>query len=125
MVFWFTRFFPGSSEHVIQRGFNTHSLHHAALVLQFPMCPMQQICLSKKIQKSPETNSQDSPQSILIKLCFQRERVHTIAHKKGSSFVHNLGLYMPCTREFTFFLFLIFQDFFSLLQIRHIKCEAT
>lgn len=79
------------------------------------MCPMQQICSPKKIQKSPETISQDSsPKRFLIKLCFQRERVHTVAHKiKGCHLYTTWVCTCPVQESLLFFSFSYFSRFFS------------
>lgn len=51
------QFYPGSLEHMLQGGVNTHSLHHAALFLTSLQSPMQQILyvhLKEETQKETE-----------------------------------------------------------------------
>lgn len=77
------------------------------------MCPMQQICSPKKNTEKPRNKQpRESPKAILIKLCFQSERVHTVAQKRvfictQLGFVH--ALYKSV---YFFFFFLFFKIFF-------------
>lgn len=56
------QFYPGSLEHMMQGGVNTHSLHHAALFLTSLQSPMQQILYVHLKEETPkETEERRTP----------------------------------------------------------------
>lgn len=109
------QFYPGSLEHMMQGGVNTHSLHHAALFLTSLQSPMQQILyVHLKEERNPERNKREEPpcSKYDVMLPEGKDIYCTAGHKKGP-YCTQPDLYMPCTR----FLFIYFSSFFHFYKL--------
>lgn len=106
------QFYPGSLEHMMQGGVNTHSLHHAALFLTSLQSPMQQILYVhlKKKETQKETREKN-PRVACMTLCCPRGRIYTVLQAtKRVLIVHNLICTCP-VQDFYLFIFLNFFTF--------------